>query len=109
MRLSRILLVICFINVSFAQKKQWAPCCPDSHTKFSFGPGLRKGFNFVGQAIKDAFLLNINLISTESFIVIASTLPFYLASRLVDDNLQCHFFSHNGHKNIIRCPVGVMN
>ena len=70
----------------------------------SNAPCLRKGFNFIGQAIKDAALLNLNLISTESFIVIASTLPVYLAARLADEPLQCHFFTHNGHKNINQMP-----
>src|SRR5262249_33108080 len=65
---------------------------------------LRQSFNFVGNIIKDAFLLNKNLISTESFIVIASTLPIYLASRLVDEHIQCHFFTHETHKNINQLP-----
>jgi membrane-associated phospholipid phosphatase len=65
---------------------------------------LRRTFNLIGGTIKDAFLLNANLISAESFIVIASTLPIYLASRLVDEHIQCHFFTHETHKNINQLP-----
>ena len=65
---------------------------------------FRTAFNGIGTAIKDIVLLHKNLISTESFIVIASTLPLYLATRLADEPLQCHFFSHNGHKNINKMP-----
>lgn len=70
----------------------------------SNAPGLRRGFNIFGQAIKDAFLLNLSLISKESFIVIAATLPIYLTSRMMDENIQCHFFSHVSHKNINQMP-----
>ena len=65
---------------------------------------LRKGFNVVGAALSDMIALNKNLVSTESFIVIASTLPIYLAARLIDDPLQCHFFTHHTHKNINQLP-----
>jgi hypothetical protein len=70
----------------------------------SNAPCLRRGFNIIGQAIKDSFLLNLNLVSTESFIVIAATLPVYLMSRLADERIQCHFFSHLSHKNINQMP-----
>ncbi len=67
-------------------------------------PSLRRAFNLSSQAVKDALFLNINLISTESFIVIAATFPVYWASRLVDNQIQCHFFTHNGHYNINQLP-----
>jgi hypothetical protein len=67
-------------------------------------PTLHRGFNIVANAFRDAIRLNLNLISTESFIVIASTLPVYLGARLADDHIQCHFFSHRNHKNINQMP-----
>lgn len=67
-------------------------------------PCLRTGINLVGQAVKDAFWLNANLISADSFIVIAATLPVYLFTRVIDDHVQCHFFSHYNHKNINQFP-----
>lgn len=85
-------------------KNRWCDSCPSKKTFCTEAPCLRRGFNFVGQAIKDSLLLNINLISTESFIVIGATLPIYLASRIMDNSVQCHFFSHNGHRNINQMP-----
>ena len=112
-------ILIIFISITMAnhsqesyQKLSWnyqAPkmcssCVKSKRLFYTNNSCLRRGFTFIGDAIKDAFLLNANLISTESFIVIASTLPVYLASRLIDDSIQCHFFTHNGHKNINQIP-----
>lgn len=85
-------------------KLTWCNSCPSKKTFVTGAPCLRRSFNFVGQAIKDSLLLNINLISTESFIVIAATMPIYLATRMMDNSIQSHFFSHNGHKNINQMP-----
>jgi hypothetical protein len=65
---------------------------------------LRYVFNGIGQAIKDVLLLHANIVSTQTYIVIASTLPVYLAARLIDEDIQCHFFTHTIHKNINQIP-----
>lgn len=70
----------------------------------SKAPALRCGFNFLGQALKDVIDLNLNIISKETFIVIACTLPAYLTTRQFDEHIQCHFFSHKHHENINQCP-----
>lgn len=85
-------------------KLKWCDSCPSKKTFVTGAPCLRRGFNFVGQAIKDSLMLNVNLISRESFIVVAATMPIYLATRMMDHSVQCHFFSHNGHKNINQLP-----
>jgi len=93
-----------FSSYDFNVKKNCDSCFKPRKQFCCGAPCLRKGFTFLASAFKDAFLLNYNLISTESFIVIGSTLPIYLASRLADDHIQCHFFTHNGHKNINQMP-----
>lgn len=116
MRLLRVLFVILAISsmangmtaskrVPFDVPENICKSCEKPRKPFcTHAPCLRRGFNIFGQAIKDACLLNINLISTESFIVIAATLPAYLMARLADEHVQCHFFSHASHKNINQLP-----
>lgn len=70
----------------------------------SGAPTLRCLFNATGNAIQDIIDLHLNIISTETFIVIAATMSPYLISRQIDENIQCHFFSHTNHKNINQCP-----
>ena len=105
MRFLHIVFIFFFANIALnAQENNRCASCHLPRKKSCNTSFLRSGFNIIGQAIKDSFLLNTNLISTESFIVIASTLPIYLGARLADDPLQCHFFTHNGHKNINQMP-----
>lgn len=116
MRLASIILFIFLCNVVAADtapllndpwligKKICGNCHKPRKEFCSFPGALRKSFTFVTDAFKDAFLLNRNLISTESFIVIGSTLPVYLAARLLDEPIQCHFFTHETHKNINQLP-----
>lgn len=70
----------------------------------SHAPALRCLFNATGNAIQDIIDLHLNMISTETFIVIGATLMPYLVARQIDDHIQCHFFSHTNHKNINQCP-----
>jgi membrane-associated phospholipid phosphatase len=107
MRVLRILFVFVVCTMAIGAQERFSLCNSCSRPRrmlCSPCPSLRTGFNFVGQALKDAFLLNANLISKESFIVIAATLPVYLGARLVDNPIQSHFFSHWSHKNINQMP-----
>jgi len=61
------------------------------------GPRL---FGLVGQALRDVINLNLNLFSLDSFKIISSTFPVYIGARMIDCDLQKHFFSHRTHKNI---------
>lgn len=70
----------------------------------SHAPALRCLFNTVGGIVKDVIDLHLNIISTETFVVMAVTLMPYLVARQIDDHIQCHFFSHTNHKNINQCP-----
>jgi hypothetical protein len=70
----------------------------------SEAPALRCLFNSIGSAMQDVIDLHLNIISKETFIVIAATMSPYLISRQIDDHIQCHFFSHTNHKNINQCP-----
>jgi hypothetical protein len=97
-------LYCAFPHYNFNTQKICTSCHKPKQPFCCTAPCLRRGFNLIKEAIQDTFWLNVNLISTESFIVIGSTLPVYLAARLMDDHIQCHFFSHQSHKNINQMP-----
>lgn len=67
-------------------------------------PALRCLFNGVGNVVQDIIDLHLNIISKETFIVIAATMWPYFITREFDNNLQCHFYSHSSHKNINQAP-----
>jgi len=107
MRLLRILFVVFGLSMAISAQERFSFCNSCNRPKKIFctpSPSLRRAFTIAGQGLNDAFLLNLNLISKESFIVIAATLPVYLGARLMDNSIQSHFFSHWSHKNINQMP-----
>jgi hypothetical protein len=58
----------------------------------------------VGGVLKDAFVLNVNLFSWDSFKIIGSIFPFFIGARMIDENLQMHFYDSVHHKNIRQIP-----
>ncbi len=90
---------------SYEYEQRWCDTCDRPKKEFRTGaPALRFVFNGFGSAVKDAIDLNLNIISKDTFIVIAATMCPYLIARQFDDGIQCHFFSHTSHKNINQCP-----
>lgn len=89
---------------SYAHQNICDSCYRPKKLFTSEAPALRCMMNGVSGIIKDIIDLHLNIISKETFIVIAATVSPYLIARQIDDNLQCHFFSHTNHKNINQCP-----
>lgn len=58
----------------------------------------------VGGILKDAFILNVNLISWDTFKILASTFPLFVGARMIDENIQMHFYDPVYHKNIRQLP-----
>lgn len=53
---------------------------------------------------RDAIRLNLNLISWDTFKVVASIFPFYVATRMGDEKLQRCFYDECCHKNKTQLP-----
>lgn len=64
---------------------------------------------FMGEIIVDAVMLNVSLLSMQTVKVITGFAPVYLASRMVDENVQSHFYDPQRHKNINQFPQGCHN
>lgn len=57
-----------------------------------------------GNIVKDIFELNFNLLSWQSYKIIAASFPFYAGSRMLDEQLQTNFYCPTHHKNINQFP-----
>lgn len=55
---------------------------------------------FLGQIVIDALDLHYNLFSRNTAKVLTGFVPFYLLTRLLDEDIQCHFYDSKTHKNI---------
>lgn len=55
---------------------------------------------YIAEAIEDMLLLHWNLFSFDSFKILASLSPLYIASRSFDCKLQNHFYCPEHHKNL---------
>lgn len=66
--------------------------------------GVTHASQWMGGVMKDMFLLNKNLIAWDSFAIIASMFPFFIGSRMVDENIQRYFYDPVHHKNIRQLP-----
>jgi hypothetical protein len=72
----------------------------------------RRGGNSSGQAIgniitssaKDIFVLHKNLFTWNTFKVICTAFPFFIAARMIDEKLQRCFYDSNNKKNINQMP-----
>ena len=53
---------------------------------------------------KDIVMLNLELLSWDSYKIIVGTFPFYTAARMADEDLQSHFHCRPHHKNINGLP-----
>lgn len=89
---------------SYSHEKICRSCDRPKKPFVCHAPALRCLFNATGNAIQDVIDLHLNIISKETFIVIAATMCPYLITRQIDEHIQCHFFSHINHKNINQCP-----
>lgn len=62
----------------------------------------------IGEAItdacKDVFVLNKNLFTWNTFKIICSVFPFFVAARMIDEKLQRCFYDPTCHKNINQMP-----
>jgi hypothetical protein len=66
--------------------------------------GAPRLFGLFNQALRDAINLNLNLFSAETFQIVSATFPVYIGARMIDCDLQKHFFSHRTHRNINQLP-----
>ena len=62
----------------------------------------QKRYNFAKDVVKDAVILHKNLFSFDSFKIAATTFPFFVAGRMVDEELQRCFYNRKHHKNILQ-------
>jgi membrane-associated phospholipid phosphatase len=66
--------------------------------------GVTKASKFMGGIMKDMFLLNKNIISWDSFAIIASVFPLFIGTRMIDDDIQRYFYDPIHHKNKNQLP-----
>lgn len=64
----------------------------------------RKGPGFIWDLIKDAFFLNVNLFSWDTYKIVVGLFPVFIGARMIDRRLQDHFFSHESFKNCNQFP-----
>ena len=64
----------------------------------------RKGPGFIWDLVKDAFLLNVNLFSWDTYKIVVGMFPFFIGARMVDRRIQDHFFCHESFKNCNQLP-----
>lgn len=60
---------------------------------------------FFGQMARDAVYLHIRLISWDSFKIITTAFPFFIATRMMDEKLQSCFYDPMHHKNVGQLPT----
>lgn len=81
---------------SSGNTQNYRNCYRNLHCKSPLG--------FIGQAFKDVIQLNLNILSYDTVKILGVAFPAYAGSRMVDEDLQRHFFCHDTHKNINQCP-----
>jgi len=64
----------------------------------------RKGPGFIWDLIKDAFFLNVNLFSWDTYKVVVGMFPLFIGARMVDRRIQDYFFCHESFKNCNQLP-----
>lgn len=65
---------------------------------------IHKAAHFIGEIIVDALMLNLNILSMRTVHVLTGFTPVYLASRMIDERVQNHFYDGDHHKNIFQLP-----
>jgi membrane-associated phospholipid phosphatase len=60
--------------------------------------------DFFGGIIEDIVDMHCNLVSGDSFSIIAGTMPFFIAARMIDEPLQSYFHHRFWHKNVHQLP-----
>jgi hypothetical protein len=66
--------------------------------------GCTDAFKWVGGIIKDVAVLQINMVSWDSFKVIASVFPFFIGARMLDEPTHSYFYDPHHHKNKNQLP-----
>lgn len=68
-----------------------------------------KGMYHFSNWCKEFVYVQWNLFSVDSVKVITAALPFYLSSRMIDEELHSHFYDHENHKNRRQIHSGFVN
>lgn len=76
-------------------RNQWRVRYPD---------GATDAAKWLGGIIKDVAVLQINMISWDSFKTIASVFPFFIGARMLDEPTHSYFYDHSHHKNKNQLP-----
>lgn len=58
---------------------------------------------------KDVLDLNFNMISWDSFKIMAGIFPFFIATRMIDEKIHNCFYEGNNHKNLHQPPSWIYN
>jgi len=66
--------------------------------------GVTEASKWMGGIMKDMFLLNKNIISWDSFAIIASMFPLFIGSRMIDEDIQRYFYDPVHHRNKNQLP-----
>jgi len=101
-----VLLSSLFLNVSLivaAQKNcnKKRIILNNTRTRDSAGDKIA---GFITELVNDAARINVNLFSLTSVKILTAFTPLYVASRMVDEKLQCNFHDITYHKNINQFP-----
>lgn len=62
------------------------------------------GAYFLGEIIVDALRLQRNLFTLDSAKILTAITPFYLTTRMMDEDIQSNFYDCAAHKNIHQFP-----
>lgn len=90
--------------------KKWQPLTTDCNSGSAsckrarnpyWGP---KAADFFGEIFTDVLELAKNLFSWDSFKILISTFPFYVATRMIDEKIQTCFYDRQYHKNKNQMP-----
>jgi hypothetical protein len=65
---------------------------------------IYQGMHWIGEIVADAVRLNINLFSLDSAKIITAIAPWYLLTRMVDEDVQDTFYDSSCHSNIHQFP-----
>jgi len=96
---SRYGILFCFLFLLCSQKESKS-CCSD----FTFSD-FKKCVNYgIKDVVESVIFLNWNLLSLDTFKIIAVTFPFYGVTRGADEYIQNHFFDHKTRKNKYHPP-----
>ncbi|OQA35639.1 MAG: PAP2 superfamily protein [Candidatus Dependentiae bacterium ADurb.Bin331] len=68
-----------------------------------------KSMYYFSNWCKEFVYIQWNLFSVDSIKVITAALPFYLSSRMIDEELHAHFYDRENHKNRRQIPSGFVN